>query len=131
MTNPIFDYPRSCVAGSVSGNSITGGAFVPNGVWSSAYDNSYLFGEYVCGKIFKMTPNGSGGYTASEFVTGLGSSSTVAMIFGPYQTTTALYYTTYATGGQVRRIRYTGTTNRDPVAQIFANPTAGSAQRSV
>lgn len=131
MTNPIFDYPRNCVAGTVSGNSITGGAFVPNGIWSTEYDNSYLFGEYVCGKIFKITPNGSGGYTASEFVTGLGSSSAVAMIFGPYNNTQALYYTTYAGGGQVRRIRYTGAANRDPVAQASATPTSGAAPLDV
>ncbi|MBA2736960.1 MAG: PQQ-dependent sugar dehydrogenase, partial [Pyrinomonadaceae bacterium] len=132
LTPPVFDYPHgSCAVGSVAGNSITGGAFVPNGVWSSAYDNSYLFGEYVCGKIFKLTPNGSGGYAASEFVTGLGGSSAVAMIFGPYQSTKALYYTTYAGGGQVRRIRFTGTMNRNPVAEIFANPTAGAAPLDV
>jgi len=131
LTNPVFDYPRGCLAGSVSGNSITGGAFVPNGVWSREYDNSYLFGEYVCGKIFRIKPNGAGGFTASEFATGLGSSSAVAMIFGPYQATQALYYTTYAGGGQVRRIRYTGTANRNPVASITANPTSGSAPLDV
>ncbi len=132
LTPPVFNYPHgSCAVGNIAGNSITGGAFVPNGVWSSAYDNSYLFGEYVCGKIFKLTPNGSGGYAASEFVTGLGGSSAVAMIFGPYQSTKALYYTTYAGGGQVRRIRFTGTTNRNPVANIFASPTAGAAPLDV
>jgi len=133
FTNPVFDYQHTgdCSAAGVRGNSITGGAFVPNGVWSSAYDNSYLFGEYVCGKIFKMTPNGSGGFTASEFVTGLGGSSAVAMIFGPFETTKALYYTTYAGGGQVRRIRYTGATNRNPVASISASPTAGAAPLDV
>ncbi len=133
FTNPVYDYQHTgdCSAAGVRGNSITGGAFVPNGIWSSAYDNSYLFGEYVCGKIFKLTPNGSGGYAASEFVTGLGGSSAVAMIFGPYETTKALYYTTYAGGGQVRRIRFTGATNRDPVAQLSASPTAGSAPLDV
>lgn len=82
FTNPVYDYQHTddCSAAGVRGNSITGGAFVPNGVWTSAYDNSYLFGEYVCGKIFKLTPNGNGSYEASEFVTGLGSSSAVAMI---------------------------------------------------
>lgn len=133
MTNPIFDYPHtgSCSASGVAGNSITGGAFVPNGVWPTQYDGAYLFGEYVCGKIFKLTPNGSGGYNASEFVTGLGSSSAVAMTFGPYETTQALYYTTYAGGGQIRRIRYTATSNRVPVAVATANPTSGPAPLNV
>jgi glucose/arabinose dehydrogenase len=131
MTNPIFDYPRGCTAGVVSGNSITGGAFVPAGIWPSEYDGSYLFGEYVCGKIFRLSPNGSGGYNASEFATGLGSSSAVAMIFGPYQGTQALYYTSYAGGGQIHRIRYTGQANRDPVAVATATPVTGSAPLDV
>jgi glucose/arabinose dehydrogenase len=133
MTNPVFDYPHTsnCGAGGVAGNSITGGAFVPNGVWPAEYDGSYLFGEYVCGKIFKLTPNGGGGYTAGEFVTGLGSSSAVAMIFGPYETTQALYYTSYAGGGQVRRVRYTGNTNRAPVAAATGSPTSGAAPLDV
>jgi glucose/arabinose dehydrogenase len=133
LTNPIFDYPHTgnCSASGVAGNSITGGAFVPNGVWSAEYDDSYLFGEYVCGKIFRIKPNGSGGYTASEFVTGLGGSSAVAMIFGPYENTQAFYYTTYAGGGQVRRIRFTGTANRNPVAVASANPSAGAAPLNV
>ncbi|HEY0657228.1 MAG TPA: PQQ-dependent sugar dehydrogenase, partial [Pyrinomonadaceae bacterium] len=132
-TNPVFDYQHTgnCSTAGVRGNSITGGAFVPNGVWSVGYDNSYLVGEYVCGKIFKLTPNGSGGYTGSEFATGLGSSSAVAMIFGPFQMTKALYYTTYAGGGQVRRIRYTGVANRNPVASFTANPTSGAAPLNV
>ena len=132
LTNPIFDYQHgTCAVGNIRGNSITGGAFVPVGVWSAQYDNSYLVGEYVCGKIFNLTPDGNGGYTASEFTTGLGSSSAVSMIFGPYQMTKALYYTTYAGGGQVRRIRYTGIANRAPVASATANPTDGNAPLNV
>lgn len=133
MTNPIFDYSHTsdCAASGVAGNSITGGAFVPNGIWPASYDGAYLFGEYVCGKIFKLTPNGSGGYTASEFATGLGGSSAVAMTFGPYQSTQALYYTSYAGGGQVHRIRYTGNANRAPNAVATANPTSGPAPLDV
>jgi glucose/arabinose dehydrogenase len=121
MTNPLYDYNHS--AGCAS---ITGGAFVPNGVWPASYDGAYLFGDYVCGKIFKLMPTSGGGYTASDFVTGLGANSAVHMRFGPYNTTQALYYTTYAGGGQVRRIAYTGTVNRSPTAHITAAPTFGT-----
>lgn len=107
LTNPVFAYRHisDCTASGVAGNSITGGAFVPNGVWPSQYNGGYLFGEFICGKIFLLTPNGSG-FTASEFLTGLGSGSAVTMIFGPFQGTQALYYTTFAGGGQVRRISF-------------------------
>jgi glucose/arabinose dehydrogenase len=133
LTNPIFDYPHTgdCGSSAVAGNSITGGAFVPNGIWPAEYNGAYLFGEYVCGKIFKLTPKTGGGYTADAFATGLGSSSAVAMVFGPYQSTQALYYTTYAGGGQIRRISYSGTSNRAPVAAAKATPASGAAPLDV
>ena len=123
MTNPIYSYGRAegCA-------SITGGAFVPGAVWPTAFAGSYLFSDFVCGKIFQLKQNGAGGYTASTFVSGLGGSSAVAMIFGPHGANSqALYYTTYAGGGQVRRIAYTGTSNRAPVAALTADPTSGAA----
>jgi glucose/arabinose dehydrogenase len=108
LTNPIFPYQHTsdCSASGVRGNSITGGAFVPRGVWPPQFEGAYLFGEFVCGKIFQLSPNGAGGFTASEFVTGLGSGSAVTLIFGPNQGTQALYYTSFAGGGQVRRISF-------------------------
>jgi Glucose / Sorbosone dehydrogenase/PKD domain/RTX calcium-binding nonapeptide repeat (4 copies) len=127
-TAPIHDYSHDTGC-----SSITAAAFVPNGVWPAAYDNSYLFGDYTCGKIFKLTPNGTGGYTRTDFVTGLGENSAVSMTFGPYQGGQALYYTTYGgngpgsggSGGEVRRIAYTGNANRPPTAKVVANPTSG------
>jgi glucose/arabinose dehydrogenase len=111
MTNPIFDYDH---AGGC--RAITGGAFVPEGVWPSSYDGTYLFADFVCGTIFRLDPV-PGGYERSEFATGLGSNSAVSMTFGPFGGTKALYYTTYEGGGAVRRIAYTGDANRGPVAR--------------
>src|SRR5688500_17495920 len=44
LTNPVFAYRHTsdCSASGVAGNSITGGAFVPNGVWPSRYNGGYL-----------------------------------------------------------------------------------------
>ena len=72
MTNPIFDYGRSdgCA-------SITGGAFVPNGIWPAAYDGTYLFADYVCGRIFQLVAVGLGGFTRVDFADALGASSAV------------------------------------------------------
>jgi glucose/arabinose dehydrogenase len=124
MTNPIFDYAHAngCAA-------ITGGAFVPRGVWPAEFEGQYLFGDYVCGSIFRLTRNTNGTYTRSTFASGLGSSSAVAMIFGPWEATQALYYTTYAGGGQVRRI--SSTTNRPPTATLTASPRSGPAPLTV
>ena len=113
MANPIYDYNHSSGC-----RSITGGAFVPAGVWPTGYDGAYLFGDFVCGKIFMLTPTAGGGFTRAEFATGLGASSAVAMTFGPDGASQALFYTTYAGGGQVRRIAYTGSATPDFVLHL-------------
>lgn len=125
MTNPIFDYGRGdgCA-------SITGGAFVPNGTWPTEMQGKYLFADYVCGRIFRLEPNGSGGFTRVDFATGLGSSSAVHLRFGPAGGSQALHYTTYAGGGQIRRIVHTAA-NRAPTAALQATPSSGAAPLTV
>jgi len=94
MTNPIFAY-RS--------GAITGGAFVPNGIWPG-YDGSYLYADFNNGTISRLDANGTGGFTSSAFASGLGN--VVHLEFGPFGQTQALYYSTYTNGGQVRRIAF-------------------------
>jgi glucose/arabinose dehydrogenase len=103
MVDPIYEYPHGTPgpAGINNCNSITGGAFVPNGLWPG-FDGSYLFSDFICGAVFKLTQAGT--WSATSFASGLGGSSAVHMAFGPWGTTQALYYTTYADNGQVRRI---------------------------
>jgi glucose/arabinose dehydrogenase len=120
LTNPIYTYSHGNGC-----NSITGGAFVPNGYWPVGYDNTYLFSDYVCGKLFLLKGSGTT-YTATEFATGLGNSSAVHLTFGPDGTGQSLYYTTFAGGGQVRKIRYVGTGNRTPTASFKVTPNSGA-----
>jgi glucose/arabinose dehydrogenase/PKD repeat protein len=115
--DPIFEYNHSTGCAS-----ITGGAFVPNGAWPAAFDGDYMFGDYVCGQLFRLTPLPAGGWSASSFGDALGS--LVAMKFGPDG---ALYYSTYSRG--VRRIR--ATADRPPVARVQANPTTGAVPLTV
>jgi PKD repeat protein len=122
MTNPVHDYGRAV------GASITGGAFVPNGLWPADYDGDYLFSDYVAGKIFRIEGSGAGPRT--EFATGLGGSSAVHLLFGPHAGSQALYYTTYANGGEVRRIYHTAA-NGVPTADLTASPTSGAAPLTV
>lgn len=98
MIDPIFDYDRTGGCGS-----ITGGAFVPAGVWTAEYDAAYIFADFVCGKFFVLRQGAGGGWAATDFAPGQ-SFGPVHLRFGPYRATQALYYTTYANGGQVRRI---------------------------
>jgi glucose/arabinose dehydrogenase len=62
-TEPLTDYPRSV------GTVITGGAFIPNGLWPSAYDGAYFFGDAGSGEIWIRHANGSVDYGA-PFATG-------------------------------------------------------------
>jgi glucose/arabinose dehydrogenase len=101
MTNPIYDYQHSTCE-----TAITGGAFVPVDVWPQQYDDAYLYQDLGCGKIAMLTPNGMGGFTASDFGTGFGANTLVGMTFGPNGPGQALYY--YTTNAQVRRIVFTG-----------------------
>ncbi|MFN8536922.1 MAG: PQQ-dependent sugar dehydrogenase, partial [Thermomicrobiales bacterium] len=125
MTNPLYAYGRAtnCTA-------ITGGAFVPNGIWPSQYTGGYLFSDYNCGRIFLLKQSG-GTWTATDFVSELGSSSAVNMRFGPYCGTQALYYTTYQEGGQVRRLAYNPAQNCPPTAAVTATPAYGPTPLTV
>src|SRR5258706_147609 len=119
MTNPIYAYGRGGGCGA-----ITGGAFVPNGVWPVEFDGAYMYGDYVCHRIFTLTRPG-GSYTSAEFSPDAGT--VTAMAFGPHGSTQALYYTTLSNGGQVRKIAYTGSANPAPSAAARANPTSRPA----
>lgn len=96
LTNPIYAYKHSTDC-----SSITGGVVLPNGSWPGAVNSSYLFGDFVCGRIFKLTQT-STGFKPSTFAYNMEGGGPVAMAFGPGN---ALYYTTYA-GGGIHRIDY-------------------------
>jgi len=127
MTNPIFAYPSTTGC-----RSVTGAAFVPNGLWPAEYDGAYLYGDFVCGKIFKLTQSG-GTYTSTEFASGLGDGgSVISMMFGPSGTGRALYYTNYAGGGELHRIAFIAAgSNRPPFAAATASPTSGPVPLTV
>jgi glucose/arabinose dehydrogenase len=130
VVDPIFEY-RGAVPGTTATScaSITGGAFVPDGIWPAEYHGAYLFADYVCGWIFHLS--GSGPYSASDFATNLGNGSATSLTFGPFAATQALYYTTYAGGGQVRRIAYALPGNNPPTAVASGSPLTGPVPLSV
>ena len=137
LIDPVYEYPRGTIPGtSVSGcASITGGAFVPNGLWPAAYDNTFLLADYVCGAMLRIATNGTPTAplpVATAFVTGLGNNSATSLGFGPDGNGQSLYYTTYAAGGQIWKISYSASGNSAPaVASLTANPTSGVLPLSV
>ena len=128
LTDPVFAYKHDTGKFSQCG-SITGGAFVPRGIWPAEYDGAYLFSDFVCGNVYQLTFDDNGNPSDSRFADNLGKP--VVMIFGPYQQTQALYYTTFINGGEVRRLHYSGSDNRPPITAVTADPTAGSAPLTV
>jgi glucose/arabinose dehydrogenase/PKD repeat protein len=125
IINPVFAYKHGVnpePSPFQSCNSITGGAFVPKGIWPAPFEDSYLFADYACSRIFKLA-----GEEASLFAEDAGRATIVHMAFGPYGKSQALYYATFAGGGQIRRIAYVGATNRAPVAKASATPNFGAA----
>jgi|GEM_PF-5836590 len=111
-------------------SSISAGAFVPHGYWNPEYDGVYLFGDFVCGRFFQTGARGA----FSEFGRGFGSFSLIHAAF--YRGD--LYYTTYANGGQVRRIVANvaanaasfvrGTVAAGGIATIFGTGLAGATE---
>lgn len=130
---PIFEYRHADVAPPgqpdfLTGcESITGGAFVPPGVWPARYAGAYIFGDYVCARIFALIPEG-GRYVPTLLVDE--GRPPTHMAFGPYGGSQALYYTDYF-AGEVRRVRYTVEANRPPVAALAAAPPGGEAPLQV
>jgi PKD repeat protein len=125
MVDPVFEYGRAIGDGVpiASCAAITGGAFVPNGVWPAAYDNQYLFADYTCGGVFQM--GASSPYPADATTFGSAFGAVTNLRFGPFQNTQALYYTTY-TGNAVRRVVY-----NFPKATVSATPTQGPVGMTV
>jgi glucose/arabinose dehydrogenase len=135
-TAPFFWYghrtidPRAQLFGGCA--AITGGAFVPPGIWPASFDGVYMFADYVCGRIWTLAPDGAGQHQATIFVDGLNVNSAVDMLFGPTAGGgQALYYTVLNGGGQIHRIRYTSGANRSPSALASAEPVAGSVPLTV
>ena len=124
MTDPLFAYNHTTGC-----TSITGGAFVPQGVWPDAFAGAYLFSDFVCGAILLLTKDDLGEYHPAVFAGHLGELSAVDLVFGPHGSTQALYYLTFAEGGQVRRIAHTP--NASPTATLAAAPTFGALPLTV
>jgi PKD repeat protein len=80
----------------------------------------------VFGKLYRLTPNGAS-FTQTEFAT---IPDVVSMRFGPDGAGQSLYYVTRF-GGELHRIRFTGSANRAPIARVTASPTSGPAPLAV
>ena len=111
-TNPIHAYQHTAEC-----RSITGGAFVPDGLWPG-FDGAYLYADYSCGRIFKLVESSPGKFTRSRFMTGIGGP--VQLRFGPHGDSQALYYLNLHDAG-IHRVEMVDT-NTAPVAEFSYVP---------
>jgi glucose/arabinose dehydrogenase len=107
LTDPLVAYSHQ----ATGCRSITGGAFAPWG-WPAPYHRAYFFGDFICGKIFRIVTDAQGTPSIQEFATDVGR--VVALEVGPgADGRQALYYTKYIVDdegdrSEVRRIIYNG-----------------------
>lgn len=94
LTDPIIDYARG------SGLFITGGAFVPNGVWPESYDGAYLVSDGAFGTTWAW--RGGLDLAASEVF--LTASAPTDMAFVTGQNGVAFWYVQQ--DGQIHKVTY-------------------------
>jgi glucose/arabinose dehydrogenase/PKD repeat protein len=116
-TDPVHAYEHT---GGCS--SITGGAFVPPGIWPTQYNGGYLFGDFVCAKLQLKSPAETGPVSLFE----INQSNTTDMTFGPTPNGgKALYVIMAPELAEIRKITYVGSGNRAPVAAASADKNTG------
>jgi len=127
--DPLYWYEHN----SGGDGCVSGGAFVPKGIWPKEYDNKYLFADFIFQKIFTLSESGDGcrdcspprpDFERDTFKSTKDTGQPVQLTFGPYKNTQALYYSLWAVdegGYSIRRIVYEGgenRKNRSPDAEI-------------
>ncbi len=96
VTDPLTSYPNADCS------FITGGAFVPNGVWPKQFDGAYLFADGGCDRIFIRNGAGVVDY-ANPFHQASGT--VVDMAFVVQGNDPALFYVTVG-DSMIRKITY-------------------------
>jgi glucose/arabinose dehydrogenase len=120
---PTFSYDHS---GGES-SSANGGAFYTGGPYPPEYDGALFITDYNRRWIRYLTFDAQGVATAHDF--GVADSGPVQLVIGPDSN---LYWMKHqSTGGELRRVRYTGAGNTPPVVIVAATPTIGFAPLGV
>ena len=124
-TMPFYYYQHTQLT---QGGAITGSVFVPNDLWPPEY--KYLFIDFIYDGLYNLVEDPALGcptcippIPAYRNETFHSHPNMVDMFFGPYKNTKALYVITQSPGQNIRRIRYTASTNRAPTAIIVCNQT--------
>ena len=128
FTDPFYYYEHIKLA---EGGCVTGATFVPGGFWPEQY--KYLFVDFIYGNIYNLISDPdrecrdcNPPVPAYHNETFYSRDIMVDIFFGPYKDTQALYVISRNEGQSIRRIRYTGLSNRAPIATIETSTNAAS-----
>lgn len=124
--DPIYYYEHTK---STEGGAVTGSVFVPDGIWPSKY--KFLFVDFIFGKVYNLIEDDSREcrdcvppVPAYRNETFHDFKDMVDIFFGPYNGGQALYIVSRTDGQNIRRIRYTDSSNRSPVANFTVDDTS-------
>ena len=122
---PTFAYDHS--AGGASAN---GGAFYTGSSYPAAYQGALFIADYNRRWVRYLTFDAQGNATVHPFGTeNTSGTGPVQLAIGPDSN---LYWMKYvSSGGELRRVRYTGAGNTPPVVIATATPTIGFAPLAV
>jgi glucose/arabinose dehydrogenase len=121
FVNPIYQYSHALGSAAIVGNLFYEGSHFP-----AQYAGNYFFFDHSRGHLGRMILDANNQVVSvtMPFLETASSgwlSGPVDLVLGPEG---ALYYCTYFPG-EIRRIFYTGSGNRNPTAIAAANPQAG------
>lgn len=133
VTAPLFAYKHPVDAnGKDLGASITGVAFYPGTTYPAKYRGALFIADYAQRSIRYLTFDAKGFPTVNPFANETSTSSgPVQLIIGPDTNLYAVFLDLVTRKSQVRRYRYTGSSNTPPTVVLKANPTGGSIPLAV
>lgn len=97
FVDPLFYYEHN----EEGDGCVAGGAFIPNGIWPSQYDNKYLFADFIFKEIYLLSKGDDGcrdcspprpDYQRESFKSTGDTGQPLQLTFGPYKNKQALYY---------------------------------------
>jgi PKD repeat protein len=130
---PLFSYRHPVDStGKDLGASVTGVAFYSGTTYPAKYRGALFIADYAQHTIRYLTFDPNGIPTVNPFATEISpSGGAVQLLIGPDTNLYAVFLDLVTRKSQVRRYRYTGSSNTPPTAVLKASPIGGSIPLTV
>lgn len=130
---PLFSYRHPVDAtGKDLGASVTGVAIYSGTTYPAKYRGALFIADYAQRSIRYLTFDQNGSPTVNPFATETSASAgPVQLIIGPDTNLYAIFLDLVTRKSQLRRYRYTGSSNTPPTVVLKANPVGGSIPLAV